>query len=176
MIDPLDRVRRLAQVIGSRPCTGEASAPSGARGQSLVEFALIAPIIMVILAIVFTGSQYMNALVGLDSAARAGALTVAADTSANVTNINILTDDAVLAVNREQGVRQCPGRGAPPCFVASTTGPAGCPANSNCVWVDNLINPNPGHRSIEIVHVAYTIRSYLVFIPTTAVSAQAGAE
>ena len=131
---------------------------------------------MVILAIVFPGTQYMSAVVGRDSAARSGALTVAADTTANVVNINILTDDAVLAVNREQGISQCPGKGAPPCFVASTTGRAGCPANGNCVWVDNLINPNPGHRSIEIVHVAYTVRSYLVFIPTTAVSAQAGAE
>ena len=140
------------------------TASKGQRGQSITEFALLAPLVFFILALIFTGSQYLNAVVGLNGAARAGAIVVSNGRAAGPMTQSSVNTAATLAVNREQGCN---------CFVA-VADQASCAAGANCVWTEVL--KAPSGTDIETVHVSYTVSSYLGFISSFAVSAQAGAE
>jgi Flp pilus assembly protein TadG len=141
------------------------TAPAGQRGQSISEFALIAPLLLFMVALIFTGSQYLNAVVGMNGAARAGAIVASNSRNANPgMTQSAVTDVATLAVNREQGCN---------CYVAVAS-QAACPTGSNCVWTEVLQAPST--REIEMVHVMYTVPSYFTFIGNFVVAAQAGAE
>jgi|ERR1700682_1085577 len=135
------------------------------RGQAITEFALLAPVVMGIMALIFTGSQYMNAVVGMNGAARAGA--IVASNARNATpgmTQSAVTDAATLAVNREQGCT---------CYVA-VSNQASCATGANCVWTEVLQAPST--RSIEMVHVSYSVPSFFFGVGTFVVAAKAGAE
>ncbi|MEA2684488.1 MAG: hypothetical protein QOK05_2816 [Chloroflexota bacterium] len=117
---------------------------------------------MLLMALIFTGSQYMNEVVGLDGAARAGAIVAANSALANA-NTATINANATKAVNQEQGCN---------CFTA-VANQASCTTGMNCVWT--VASTSPNNTPIEIVHVSYTVTSYLKFISNLSVTAQAGA-
>jgi Flp pilus assembly protein TadG len=140
--------------------------PAGQWGQSITEFALLAPLVFFMLALIFTGSQYLNAVVGLNGAARAGAIVASNARNGNSgLSQSAVTDAATLAVNREQGCSSC--------FVAATN-QAACAAGANCVWTEQLQTPSA--HPIEVVHVMQTVSSYLGIISNFVVTGTAGAE
>lgn len=107
-------------------------APGKSRGQALVEFALVMPILLLLLAVVATGGQMLASDISLTQAARAGAVAAAEDASATPKDpISVQTTDARTAANNEQGganVITCSGSGVP----------------SGCVTVTDLSAPGPG--------------------------------
>lgn len=140
---------------------------AGQRGQSFTEFALLAPLVFFMLALIFTGSQYLNTVVGLNGAARAGAIVASNAVNANSgMSQSAVTDAATLAVNREQGCTSC--------FTAVASQAAFQACTSNCVWAEQ--KPAASSNPVQLVHVAYTVTSYLGFISNFVVTAQAGAE
>jgi Flp pilus assembly protein TadG len=76
--------------IGSRPRIACAAAARqrarGESGQSLVEFALILPLVVLLMAIAFSGWDAMQQTIRLTSAARAGAIQAAHDLSTYITS------------------------------------------------------------------------------------------
>ena len=72
-------------------------------GQALVEFALVLPLVILIVAVAFNGWDGMQKTIRLTSAARAGAIVAASDLAAGDGPPQALTD-AVTAINAEEGV------------------------------------------------------------------------
>ncbi|HXX91824.1 MAG TPA: TadE family protein [Acidimicrobiales bacterium] len=80
-------------------------------GQSLVEFALVVPIVVLLMGTAFNGWSAMELSVRLTSAARAGAIEAASSLSASTASqpptraqIQAAQDAATNAVNAEEGV------------------------------------------------------------------------
>jgi Flp pilus assembly protein TadG len=77
-------------------------------GTALVEFALVVPLVMVLLGIAFNGWNAMQESIRLTSAARAGAIVAAGDLSSTSTHVAVNPSqalfDATNAVNAEEGV------------------------------------------------------------------------
>jgi Flp pilus assembly protein TadG len=143
---------------------------SGQRGQSIAEFALMAPVMFFTLVLIFTGSQYLNAVVGLNGAARAGAIVGA--NSLNGTpgmSQNAVTDAAAAAVNREQG---CGG-----CFTGSYNQCSSAPTSlPGCVWTEIDKSTAPSGRPVVIVHVQYLVTPFVPIFAGNVVVAQAAGE
>ena len=136
------------------------------RGQSLVEFSLAFPLFMLLVAVCFTGSQAMSSVIGLSSAARAGAIAAANDVSAN-SNVPAATElaDAVAAVNYEEGCNAC---------YVGVANQAACTGGQSCVWVVRAT----GSRSatpIEVIHVSHPVVAVIPFLSGITVQAQAAA-
>jgi hypothetical protein len=137
-----------------------------AHGQSLVEFSLAFPLFMLLVALAFTGSSAMGAVIGLSGAARAGAIAAANDVSAN-SNVPMSVElaHAVAAVNYEEG---CNG-----CYVGAND-QASCPPNANCVWIVRTSGTRTA-APIEVVHVLHPIVQVIPLFSSLVVQAQAGA-
>ncbi|HUI04448.1 MAG TPA: TadE/TadG family type IV pilus assembly protein [Acidimicrobiales bacterium] len=73
-------------------------------GQAIVELALALPILALLLGVAFNGWNGMQLSVRLTSAARAGAIQAANDLGTNPTDTQTAWNDAVTAVNEEEGV------------------------------------------------------------------------
>jgi Flp pilus assembly protein TadG len=83
-------------------------------GQALVEFALVLPLVILLVSVAFNGWNGIQLDLRLTSAARAGALIAASDLSADLRNnpgqplsagqIQTATDDATTKINDEEGV------------------------------------------------------------------------
>ena len=119
------------------------SKPSRGRpGQALVEFALVLPVAMLLLALAATGGQMLMTDISLTQAARAAAIAAAQDYAANDPVAN-QTTDARTAANDELG-----GAGSLTC--AGTGVPAGC------VQVTDLVagsDPKMENNVINLVKV-----------------------
>jgi Flp pilus assembly protein TadG len=72
-------------------------------GQSLVEFALVLPLVILIVAVAFNGWDGMQTSIRLTSAARAGAIVAASDLAAGDPQATVTTD-TLNAINAEEGV------------------------------------------------------------------------
>jgi len=72
------------------------------RGAALVEFALVLPLIVLLVGIAFNGWDAMQTSIRLTSAARAGAIAAANDLGAGDPRSRALTD-ATTAINQEEG-------------------------------------------------------------------------
>jgi Flp pilus assembly protein TadG len=72
-------------------------------GQALVEFALVLPLVILIVAVAFNGWDGMQKTIRLTSAARAGAIVAASDLAAGDSQ-PAAQDAAVNAINAEEGV------------------------------------------------------------------------
>ncbi len=90
-------------------------------GQSLVEFALVLPLVILIVAVAFNGWDGMQESIRLTSAARAAAIRAASDLASNVPQSTLL-DDVTKAVNQEENttVYQHNSSGAPDFVNVST--------------------------------------------------------
>jgi Flp pilus assembly protein TadG len=77
----------------------------GERGTAVVEFALVVPLIMMLVGIAFNGWSALQSSIRLTTAARAGAIAAANDLGPpnNKTTSTALTD-ATTAINNEEGV------------------------------------------------------------------------
>jgi Flp pilus assembly protein TadG len=136
----------------------------------MVEFALVFPVFVLILGVAFAVSQFLTSVVGLNGAARAGAITAANDVNANANIVaSIELADVVATVNAEEG---CSG-----CYVAATTAtdPTTCP-QVDCVWI---IKSN-GQRSgstviIDTVHIRHKVVPFVPIVSGISVQTQAGA-
>jgi Flp pilus assembly protein TadG len=74
-------------------------------GQSAVEFALVLPLIILLVAIAFNGWSALQSSIRLTSASRAGAIAAANDLGApNNKSAAIALADATTAINEEEGV------------------------------------------------------------------------
>ncbi|HEY2705147.1 MAG TPA: TadE family protein [Candidatus Dormibacteraeota bacterium] len=139
------------------------------QGQSLVEFAVVFPLFVLILAVASTGSQYLSSVIGLTGAVRAGAIAASNDVSAN--SAVALTQelaDATAAINYEEG---CVG-----CYVASpTTGASACGAGQSCVWITRSTAPAPLNTPMEVVHVSHPVVPLIPLLKGITVQSQAGA-
>jgi Flp pilus assembly protein TadG len=71
-------------------------------GQALVEFALVLPLVILIVAVAFNGWDGMQKTIRLTSAARAGAIVAASDLAAGDSQ-QTAWNDAVTAINAEEG-------------------------------------------------------------------------
>ncbi len=128
------------------------------RGQAMVEFALVLPIAVVILALVATGGQMLMAAIDLTQAARAGAQAVQGDLQQGDPASQQLAD-ARSAVEGELGVTSlnCGGKGA----------------SGQCVTVTTPATSGPG-QTLATVTVWRSVDSFLpVFGSTWTISAQA---
>ncbi len=128
------------------------------RGQALVEFALVLPVAVVILALVATGGQMLMAAIDLTQAARAGAQAVQGDLQQGDPPSQQLAD-ARTAVKGELGVSSltCGGKGA----------------SGQCVTVTTPGTSGPG-QTLATVIVWRSVDSFLpVFGATWTISAQA---
>jgi len=72
-------------------------------GQAVVEFALVLPVVVLLMGAAFTGWNGMQLSVRLTSAARAGAIQAAADLATNPNQVQTAWDAATTAVNNEEG-------------------------------------------------------------------------
>ncbi len=131
------------------------------RGQAMVEFALVLPIAVVILALVATGGQMLMAAIDLTQAARAGAQAVQGDLQqGDPTGQQVV--DARHAAEGELGVGSlsCGGRGA----------------SGQCVTVTTPGSSGPG-QTLATVTVWRSVDSFLpVFGASWTISAQATTE
>ena len=128
------------------------------RGQALVEFALVLPIALVILALIATGGQMLMAAIDLTQAARAGAQAVQGDLQQGDPASQQLVD-ARSAVEGELGVTSlaCAGKGA----------------QGKCVTVTTPANSGPG-QTLATVTVWQSVDSFLpLFGSTWTISAKA---
>jgi Flp pilus assembly protein TadG len=77
-------------------------------GTALVEFALVVPLVMLLLGVAFNGWNAMQESIRLTSAARAGAIVAAGDLSTTSTHVALSESqaltDATAAVNAEEGL------------------------------------------------------------------------
>jgi Flp pilus assembly protein TadG len=133
------------------------------RGQSMVEFALVFPLFMTILAVGIVASQFLSSVIGLNGAARAGAIAAANDIHAGTSYTQELTD-ATNAVSAEEGCTSC---------YTGVTDSTTCPAN--CVWITHDSGAQLG-RSIETVHILHKVVPWVGLVKGISVQAQAGAE
>ena len=109
----LDREALGAGSLRSQRCGGW-TRRRDETGQALVEFALVLPLIILIMGVAFNGWNGMQQAVRLTSAARAGAIIAANDLATDVapdptqpptqTEIDSALTDATTAVNQEEGV------------------------------------------------------------------------
>jgi hypothetical protein len=154
------------QAMPSCPPGSRATRGGAERGQSTAEFALVLPLFLLILAVSFSGSGFLNAVIGLNGAARAGAITAANDVNANpaISYTNELAD-VTAAVNNEEG---CTG-----CYTGVGTSGT-CAAGQSCVWITTTSSRSG--RRIEVVHVLHPVSSIIPLINSMSVGAQAGAE
>lgn len=124
----------------------------------MVEFALVLPVAVVILALIATGGQMLMGSIDLTQAARAGAQAVQGDLQQGKSASQQL-QDARTAVEGELGVASlsCGGRGA----------------QGKCVTVATPANPGPG-QTLATVTVWRSVDSFLpVFGSTWTISARA---
>jgi Flp pilus assembly protein TadG len=136
----------------------------------MVEFALVFPVFVLILGVAFAVSQFLTSVVGLNGAARAGAITAANDVNANA-NISgtIELSDVVATINAEEG---CSG-----CYVAATT-----PTDSttctqtDCVWITKSNGQRSGNNlTIDTVHIRHSVVPFVPIVHGISVQTQAGA-
>ncbi len=109
----------------------------------MVEFALVLPIAVMILALAATGGQMLMTDISLTQAARAGANSAAqAYGNSPPASITVQTTDATVAAQDEQG-----GAGSIQC--------SGAPAPGQCVQVTDLPAPYPGLQNnvVNLVQV-----------------------
>ena len=124
-----------------------------ASGQSLIEFAVVLPLMLLMVAGAYAMWTGLHTVIGLTSAARAGSLTAAnqlakmGKTPGAVTNaysaadLNAVLGSAVAAVNAEEGVNSYQAAG-PLCTatngcvsISSTPIPAGTDSNGNQTYL-----------------------------------------
>ncbi len=150
---------------------------SASSGQALVEMSLLAPFLLLVVGLAFTGSQFLSSVIGLNGAARAGVIAVVNDDDAlpPVTAYDAQVTAATAAANQEEGCNPDPSS-SDTCFhKANDATAASCPSG-NCVWIESPV-PNSGSgKPIEVVHVSYSISSYVPFMASQRVAAQAGLE
>jgi Flp pilus assembly protein TadG len=102
--------RRLdGEEIGGRRVSGTRMSRRSRRGdesgQALVEFALILPLVVLLIGVAFNGWNAMQLDIGLTSAARAGALQAANDLANNTfsdPSCTTVACDATNAINQEE--------------------------------------------------------------------------
>lgn len=136
----------------------------------------MAPLMMIILALVFTGSQYMDAVVGLNGAARAGTIIAANYLNDKNNDASQVLTPTVAAVNSEWGTT-CDNSGVASFCFTGVSDQASCAPSAQtpgCVWLTHDTTSSSG-RTIEVVHVSYQVVSYLAFVPTLSVTATSGA-
>jgi Flp pilus assembly protein TadG len=100
-------------------------------GQALVEFALVLPVIALLMAVAFNGWNGIQLALRLTSAARAGAIAAAHDLGSG--NGAAAQCDAAAAVNQEEGVSgvyQCSSSSAAD-YVSVTEGQQSIPSDPN---------------------------------------------
>jgi Flp pilus assembly protein TadG len=142
----------------SRSCTRRRRE---AGGQSLVEFAISLPVLILMLALAYVGWQAVHTVIALNGAARAGAVTAANDVRHGVSQSQESTD-VTGAVNGEQG------------STAFTNVTYGTSCTSACVALRHAL---PGTRTsvaMEVVTVQSKIVSGMPLLPGFTVTAQAG--
>lgn len=136
-------------------------------GQALVEFALVLPLLILLMSVAFNGWNGIQLDLGLTSAARAGAITAANDLSQGQ-GANALTD-ATSAINAEEGVTG---------VYQSTM--AGAPNYVSISETPDTVTAIPPESPITINVVTITISgasvSLVPVIGNIAVSAHATAE
>jgi Flp pilus assembly protein TadG len=138
-------------------------------GQALVEFALVLPLVVLLVGIAFNGWNGMQLSLRLASAARAGALTAASDLPAdpNVAptggQMQTALTDATTAINQEEGVTN----------VYQSTNPAA----SNYVTISQSADTITGGPTINIVTISISQApvTLVPFVGKISVSAHATA-
>jgi Flp pilus assembly protein TadG len=128
----------------------------------MVEFALVFPVFSLILGVSFGASQFLTSVIGINGAARAGAIAAANDIHSGQSYTQELTD-ATNAVSAEEGCTSC---------YTGVTDPTTCPAN--CVWITHDTGAQLG-RNIETVHIQHTAVPWAGIVKSINVQAQAAA-
>lgn len=138
----------------------------GQRGQSTVEFALVFPVFLAVLALAFTVSSLLTSVIGLSGAARAGAIAAANDAIAGATMAQEVAD-ATAAINGEEG---CNG-----CYTAASTpnDPTTC-TSTECVWITRSTDVST-NTTVELVHIQHRVVPFVPVSSKFTVQAQAGA-
>ncbi|HEY2702668.1 MAG TPA: TadE/TadG family type IV pilus assembly protein [Candidatus Dormibacteraeota bacterium] len=132
-----------------------------AGGQSLVEFAVSMPVLILLLALAYVGWQALHTVIALNGAARAGAVTAANDVRKGILLAQEKTD-VTNAVNAEQG------------SIAFANVTYGTSCASACVALRHAL---PGSRTsvaMEVVTVQSKIISGVPLLSGFTVTAQAG--
>ncbi|MGH7746747.1 MAG: TadE/TadG family type IV pilus assembly protein [Candidatus Dormibacteria bacterium] len=142
----------------ARPCTRR---HREAGGQSLVEFALSLPVLILLLAVAYVGWQAMHTVIALNGAARAGAVRAADDVRQKVATAQETTD-VTAAVNAEEG------------SGAFTTVTYGTTCTSSCVALRHALAGTRSSVSMEVVTVQSKIISGVPLLSNFVVTAQAG--
>ena len=127
------------------------------RGQALVEFSLVFPVFLVMLAVAFDGWNVLNSAVALTGAARAGAIVAREDVDAGK-SLAVAGLDATAAVNAAEG-------------VPSTWKDTAC--GTHCVTTSVVTGALSGSKIVEVVVTQGVIPGLPIF-PALTVSAQAG--
>ena len=134
------------------------------RGQSLVELALVLPVVAVLLGVAYTGWDAMHQTIGLTSAARAGAIDAANDLENGESSTQALTD-ATSAINAEEGVSNVYTNGS------------GC--TNNCVALSTGTGSQSHGAGVTVgivtITITRTMGSDLVVVPGVKLVTQATA-
>ncbi len=131
-----------------------------ARGQSLVEFAISLPVLLLLLALAYVGWQAVHTVIALDGAARAGAIAAANDIRKGDSTIQEGTD-VTSAVNAEEGSTA---------FTAVTYGTT---CTASCVALRHDVPGTHTSVNMEVVTVEARILSGIPIFSNFVVSAQA---
>lgn len=138
------------------------------RGQSLVEFALILPVAVLLLGLIATGGQMIITAINVTQAARAAAVAAASDYAKDPSDVSTQTTDASTAANDEEGGAssiKCSGGGVP-------TG-----VSPQCVAVTDIAAGTGGLENDQVdlvqVKVYQSITPFIPIFPSLAVSSEA---
>jgi Flp pilus assembly protein TadG len=142
----------------ARPCTRRRRE---AGGQSIVEFAISLPVLLLLLAVAYVGWQAVHTVIALNGAARAGAVTAANDVRKGIAQSQETTD-VTNAVNAEQG------------SAAFTNVTYGTVCASSCVALRHGLAGTRTSVAMEVVTVQSKIVSGLPLLSGFTVTAQAG--
>jgi Flp pilus assembly protein TadG len=123
-------------------------------GQALVEFALVLPLVILIVAVAFNGWDGMQKTIRLTSAARAGALVAGSDLAAGDSQLTALTD-AVTAINAEEGVTGI--------YQAA-------PTQSSCVNLTNCVALVPSQQTLSSGTTTVVVRVVTISIYPSSVT------
>jgi Flp pilus assembly protein TadG len=104
-------------------------------GQALVEFALVLPLLVLVVGVAFNGWNAMQVSIRLTSAARAGAIAAANALSTQETTTQA-QDAATAAINQEEGggstFQDNPGQSSQPNYVNIVNNPSAPLINCGC--------------------------------------------
>jgi len=130
-------------------------------GQALVEFALVIPVIVLLMGTAFNGWNAMQLSLRLTSAARAGAIVAANDLAANAAQVGPALTAATAAVNQEE----------------ATNVYQSCTSGNDCVSLAQTTQTTPSGATINVVTITIAQGSVplVPFLGNIAVTAHATA-